>query len=83
MITPRTLVAHQVVNSTRSEDDVMMGGVAIGAFVLGVAAIAFGVRFARQKKQALALLLFLGAGLAWLSCAGISALLVLAKLAWH
>lgn len=61
----------------------MMGAVAIGAFVLGVAAIAFGVRFARQKKQALALLMFAGGGAALLSCAGVSVLLLLAQFAWH
>lgn len=83
MITPRTLVARQVVSSTRSEDDAIMGGVAAGAFVLGVVAIGFGVRFARQKKQALALLLFAGGGAALLSCAGVSALLLLAQFAWH
>ena len=83
MITPRTLVARQVVSSTRSEDDAIMGGVAVGAFVLGAAAIAFGVRFARQKKQALALLMFAGGAVALLSCAGVSALLLLAQFAWH
>ncbi len=60
-----------------------MGGVAVGAFVLGATAIAFGVRFARQKKQVLALLMFAGGAVALLSCAGVSALLLLAQFAWH
>lgn len=83
MISPLTVALQRVVASSRSEDDVMMAGLAGLAFVLCVVAIAFGARFSKKKQSGLAALLFVFSGVSLLSCLGLSALLLISQFAWH
>jgi len=56
-------VQQQVVASSRSEDDVMMAGLAL----ICIVAIGLGARFSKKKQSGLAALLFVACRRCWCS----------------
>jgi hypothetical protein len=82
MISPTTVVSL-LLSARRDAEDAMMLGVAVAAFVLSVGAVVGGVMLTRKKNVGAGVALFVLAALGFLSCLGISALLVLAQFAWH